>query len=271
MKYYYPENIVRYQRPKAEGKKAWHETHGGSGFENFCSRDFLEEALPRLRFSTPHPTALEYGCGTGPGACFLAQRGFQVDAIDIIPAAIEMAKEQAGKRDLNIHYEVMDICELPHEGKKYDVIVDSYCLQHVVTDADRESVFRAVRARLKPEGYYLVSTAMFDEERFSEQELIRDAETGIAYNRYGDDIIDAETDIVYKRLDEIPDGYEEAVRIEGNWYLPNRKHLPAPALKAELEAAGFSVIYQDDQLGGNAICVHGNKQTRPRRADETNL
>ena len=49
-------------------------------------------------------------------------------------------------------------------------------------------------------------------------------ETGIAYNRYGDDIIDAETDIVYKRLDEIPDGYEEAVRIEGNWYLPNRKH-----------------------------------------------
>jgi len=48
VKYYYPENIVRYQRLKAEGKKAWHETHGGSGFENFCSRYFLQEAPWRV-------------------------------------------------------------------------------------------------------------------------------------------------------------------------------------------------------------------------------
>ena len=251
MKYYYREHISGYQRVKAEGKTAWNEIHGGTGFENFCSRAFLEAALPRLRFSVPNPTVLEYGCGTGPGACFLAERGFQVAGIDIILTAIEMAKRLAQERNLDIHYEVQDICELPHEGKKYDMIVDSYCLQCIVTGADREKVFSAVRARLKPEGYYLVSTAMFDKDRFC-QDCVWDAGTGTVYNKYGDGVIDIKTSIVYKRLEEGPDDYEEAVKIGGTWYLPNRRHLKPPALKTELEAAGFSALYQD---GGNVICV----------------
>ncbi len=255
MKYYYPENIVRYKKLKAEGEKAGNETHGAVGFENFCSRDFLEEALPRLRFSTRRPTALEYGCGTGPGACFMAARGFQVDAIDIIPAAIEMARGEAGKRGLDVHYEVMDICELPHEGRKYDMIVDSYCLQHIVTDADRESVFAAVRARLKPEGYYLVSTAVFDESRLR-KERVEDRETGVTYNKYGaDGLIDTTTGVVLQRLDGEPGDYKDAVRIGKAWYLPNRRHVKAPRLRAELEEARFSVLYQGGEYGENVICV----------------
>jgi SAM-dependent methyltransferase len=255
MKYYYEENILRYERFKAEGKTAWSEILKDSDFENFSSRAFLGEVLPRLRFSSPRPTALEYGCGTGPGACFLAERGFQVDGIDIIPIAIEIAKQFAKDRNLNIHYEVQDICELPHEGKKYDMIVDSYCLQGIVTDEDRESVFSAVRARLKAEGYYLVSTAMFDKDRFS-NELVLDAESGIVYNRYGEDgLMDARNSIVYEKLEGNPGNYEGTIKIEDTWYLLNRRHLKAQALRAELEAAGFSVLYQSGEYGENAVCV----------------
>ena len=252
MKYYYPEHIEGYQRIQAEGKTAWNEIHGSTGFENFSSRDFLESALPRLHFSVPNPTVLEYGCGTGPGACFLAERGFQVDGIDIISTAIEMAKRFARERNLNIHYEVQDICKLPHEGKKYDMIVDSYCLQGIVTDEDRKSVFSAVRARLKPEGYYLISTAIFDEERFCEEVQILDAETGRSYNKYGDGIIDAGTSIVYIKPKESPDAYEEAIKINDVWYIPTRRHLKPSDLRVEIEEAGFKVLYQD---GGNIICV----------------
>jgi hypothetical protein len=35
----------------------------------------------------------------------------------------------------------------------------------------------------------------------------------------------------------------------------NRRHLKPPALKAELEGAGFCVLYQDSGYGGNVICV----------------
>ena len=252
MKYYHPEHIKGYQRIKAEGKTAWNEIHGSIGFDNFSSRDFLETALPRLHFSVSNPIVLEYGCGTGPGACFLTERGFQVDGIDIIPTAIEMAKQFAKERNLDIHYEVQDICELPHEGKKYDMIVDSYCLQGIVTDEDRKSVFSAVRARLKPEGYYLISTAIFDEERFCEEVQILDAKTGRSYNKYGDGIIDAGTSIVYVQLNEEPSNYEEAIQINDVWYLPNRGHLRPTVLRAEIEESGFKVLYQDD---GNVICV----------------
>ena len=140
MKYYYREHLLGYQRLKAEGKTAWGELHGRRSFEDFASRAFLEEALPMLTFSSPHPSALECGCGTGPGACFLAQRGFRVDAFDLVPAAIEVAREQARLRGLDIHYDVTDICQLSGEGRRYDLIVDSYCLQCIVTCADRRSM-----------------------------------------------------------------------------------------------------------------------------------
>lgn len=255
MKYYYKDNISRYRRFRAAGRAGWSKVQGSGRFENFSSRAFLEEALPWLRFSAPRPTVLEYGCGTGPGACFLARKGFQVDGIDIIPIAVEVAKQFAEELNLDIHYEVQDICELPRQGKKYDMIVDSFCLQHIITDEDREKVFSAVGARLKPEGYYLVSSAMFDKDSFSE-ECVLNAETGIIYNRYGDGyLINAETSTVYEKLEEGPGNYEESINIRGDWYLPYRKHLKAPALKAELGSAGYSVLYQGGEYGENVICA----------------
>ena len=184
-----------------------------------------------------------------------------MDGIDIIPIAIEVAKQFAEELELDIHYEVRDICEFPRQGKKYDMIVDSFCLQHIITGEDREKVFSAVRARLKPEGYYLVSSAMFDEDSLSE-ECVLDEESGIAYNRYGDDyLINAENSIVYEKLEEGPGNYEESIKIRGNWYLPYRKHLKAPALKADLEAAGFRVLYQSGEYGENVVCAQERTDT----------
>jgi len=255
MKYYYKEHILGYQQIRAEGKTAWAEIHGDAGFENFASRAFLEKALPLLHFSVPHPMVLEYGCGTGPGACFLAKRGFQLDGIDIVPLAIEMAKEFAEERNLNIHYEVQDICEIPHEGRLYDLIVDSYCLQCIVADEDRQKVFASVRACLKTEGYYLISSAIFDESKYRPDDVILDAHNDVVYNGYGESaIIDMQSSIVYRKLEEGPDNYEDAIQISGAWYLPSRRHRKPSALKAELKAAGFDVSYQD---GGHMICVLG--------------
>jgi 2-polyprenyl-3-methyl-5-hydroxy-6-metoxy-1,4-benzoquinol methylase len=231
MKYYYREHILGYQRIRAEDKTAWAEIHGGDGFEQFASRAFLEMALPRLRFSASPPSALEIGCGTGPGACFLAARGYRVDAIDLIPAAIEIARQQARLRGLRIHYAVQDVTTLPHDGPQYDLIVDSYCLQGIVTDVDRGAVYAAVRARLVPDGTYLVSS-----------------------------LIDPQTGIVYVPLDEDPGAYEGTLQVEGKWYLLNRRHHHPAALRAELECAGFRVLYQDNAYGGNLICVHGHTQ-----------
>jgi SAM-dependent methyltransferase len=261
MKYYYREHLQGYERIRDEGKTAWGEIHGSEGFENFSSRAFLEWVLPRLHFSSSPPRALEIGCGTGPGACYLAARGFRVDAIDLIPAAIEIARQQARLRGLSIHYAVQDVTTLPHDGPQYDLIVDSYCLQGIVTDADRQAVYAAVRARLVPDGTYLVSSAMFDPDRFHPDERIVDEATGTVYHRYGDDgLIDPATGMAYVPLDEDPAAYEGATQVAGNWYLLSRRHHRSAALRAEIESAGFRVLYQDDDYGGNLICVHDHRK-----------
>jgi len=255
VKYYYHEHLLGYERVKSEGKVSWGEIHGENGFEDFAARKLLEIALPMLRFKTDKPKALEYGCGTGPGACFLAERGFEVDGVDLVPIAIEIAKRIALERNLAIHYEVADICELPLDGKAYDLILDSYCLQCIVMDDERKRLFSAVHARLNPDGYYLIGTACMDayHERLVRNEIVYDASTGIKYNRYGEEfLIDLRTGIVLLILQEKPAEYEQVLYISGMWCLLNRRHLKPQALHTELEAAGFVVMHQDS---GDFICT----------------
>lgn len=186
----------------------------------------------------PEPDVLEYGCGTGPAACFLAARGFRVDAIDLIPEAITLAREFARERSLDVTFTVQDVCTMVADGKQYDVILDSCCLQSIVTDTDRGNVLTAVRNRLKPTGYYVLSTAMYDPDRVYEPNFRYDATTGICYQA-GD-----------------PD--DDAIQLDGTWYLPHRRHLHPHALQAELESAGLRVLSQDGPSKGDLICVRSS-------------
>lgn len=237
-KYYIEEHQSGYRKIKAEGKTNWDELHGLSGFDDFAMRPIFERTLPLLNFSVPQPRTLEYGCGTGPGACFLAARGFQVDGIDISPIAIEMAKELAAQRRLKINYAVSDICQLPSMDIIYDLIVDSFCLQCIVTDSDRANVFSAVRLRLRPKGYYLIGTAIFTEGR-----------------DYGDQVFDEETGIVYTKLKNNDSNFEDAVERPDGWYLPNRRHLRPQALIKELEEAGFETLWHHEEGGSMGLVL----------------
>ena len=266
MKYYYREHLSGYQRVNREGKNSWGEIHGHpDGFERFSSRPFLEQVLPQLEFESKRPRALELGCGTGPGACFLAERGLRVDAVDLIPTAISIAHRIATGRNLDIHYEVMDVTKIPLSGIRYDLIVDSYCLQGIVLDADRRSVFAVVHARLKPSGYYLISTAMYEDARHHPDNLIVDTVSETVYHRYDKHcLFDPTTDVYYEPfsgtgydygLDDAPEDYEGSTQIAGRWYLPRRRYRTAKGLRAELEAEGFKLLLQTGEFGENVLCM----------------
>ncbi|TDW21539.1 class I SAM-dependent methyltransferase [Kribbella kalugense] len=221
MSYYHAEHEAAYQRLKQQGLTQWSALFGETeSFDAFPNRPFLEDALTRLELPAG-ADVLEYGCGTGPAACFLAARGFQVDAIDLIPEAITLARRFARERGLDINFSVQDVCAMGAGSKQYDVILDSYCLQSIVTDPDRVSVLAAVRARLKPSGYYILSTAMYEPDRVYEDNFRYDATTGICSQSDGK---------------------------------PHRRHLRPAALRAELETAGFRVIAQEGPHQGDLIC-----------------
>jgi SAM-dependent methyltransferase len=240
-KYYYPEHADAYRQIERAGKSAWGELHGGSGFEGFPSRDFLARALETLQLPPAETAVLEYGCGTGPGACLIAARGYRVDAIDLIPRAIKLARRFAAERGLTINFRVQDICLLADvpPRKRYGLVVDSYCLQSVVLDEDRTKLFAAVRARLAPGGSYLISTAMYEPDRRYDEPY--DGQTGIVYSRL------AGAARRYHRVDG-------ARSIGGSWHVPHRRHLKPEALAAELRRAGFRVLWQGGRHGGDVIC-----------------
>ena len=152
MRNYLRENTERYRKMARTGTS--------TKSADFSSRGFLEEVIPRLRLSRDRRRVLELGTGTGTGAIYLAERGFDVHGIELIPEAVAAARRIASERGLEVRFEVMDATRIPRHGPAYDLIVDSYCLQGIVLDGDREAVFRAVKARLDPHGYYLVSSAM---------------------------------------------------------------------------------------------------------------
>jgi len=234
MRYYEREHFDAYARIKAEGLEQWSDLHANmDGFHDFPNRFFLERALPELTRGEV-ARVLEYGCGTGPAACYLAERGYEVHGIDLVPDAIDLARRRAAERGLSIRFEVDDICRWGEDPERYDIVLDSFCLQSIVLDADRDRVLDGVRRRLKPDGRYVLSTAMYEPDR-----------------DYGDDHYDPETGIEWVLTAE---PHDDARRIGQSWYLPHRRHLTAAALRGELEGHGYRLIEQSPS-GGDIVCV----------------
>jgi SAM-dependent methyltransferase len=78
-------------------------------------------------------TVLEFGCGTGTNAVELAQRGFEVTAVDIVDQAIQSARAKARKANVTVDFRVADTLNGEVSGA-YDVLFDRgvyHCLRTV--------------------------------------------------------------------------------------------------------------------------------------------
>jgi hypothetical protein len=162
-----------------------------------------------------------------------------VDAIDLVPEAIAIALRMAKGRGVRVALSVGDVCVLASEPvtTRYNLVVDSYCLQSIVTDQDRSAVFSAVRARLKPSGYYVISTALHVPGRQDEPGFHYDALTGTYYREVPADL-----------------AADHFVEIDGHWHIPHRRHLSAAALPEELVSAGFNVLSLESSDSADVVC-----------------
>lgn len=72
-------------------------------------------------------SALDLGCGTGEQAIWLAEQGFNVEAVDYSTAALEIARQAAATRsNLNIQFiehDLENIAEYQFQKPVYDLIV----------------------------------------------------------------------------------------------------------------------------------------------------
>lgn len=74
---------------------------------------------------------LELGCGPGRNAIFLAQLGFEVDAVDLSSEGLDWARERASEKGMDVNFIQGNIFKLDLPLHDYDLIYDSGCFHHV--------------------------------------------------------------------------------------------------------------------------------------------
>ncbi|MCX5609791.1 MULTISPECIES: class I SAM-dependent methyltransferase [unclassified Streptomyces] len=77
--------------------------------------------------------ALDLGCGPGRNALRLAALGFEVDAVDLSPAAIAWAEDRAREAGAGVRFHCGDAFALTASelSGPYDLIYDSGCFHHL--------------------------------------------------------------------------------------------------------------------------------------------
>lgn len=97
--------------------------------------------------------ALDLGCGEGGDALWLAERGWQVTAVDISRTALDRGKAEARRRGLDVDWRQQDLAEGLPAGP-YD-LVSAQFLQSPV-DFPRMDVLRRAADEVAPGGVLLV-------------------------------------------------------------------------------------------------------------------
>jgi 2-polyprenyl-3-methyl-5-hydroxy-6-metoxy-1,4-benzoquinol methylase len=216
-----------FQKLRAAGKTSWDEqADPQASFDKFVMRPFLEESLAGIAEPLDGLSALEIGCGSGPVSCFLAARGLAVRGIDVSPTALQMARQNAAERGMNVRFDSADICNMPVQPDRYDLIIDGHCLHCLVSDEHRRNALTAIHRLLKPGGLFLI------EAMISHAGLI----VGANYR------FDSQC-VLSIKVDD-PAGHEGAFASGSEWFAPYRRLLSADQVTTELRDAGFAIQSQ---------------------------
>lgn len=97
--------------------------------------------------------ALDIGCGPGRNSVWLAGRGYEVDALDLSPAAIDWGGERAAEADVTVNFVRGNAFEWPMNKGAYDLVYDSGCFHHLPPHR-RISYRTLVERALKPGGNF---------------------------------------------------------------------------------------------------------------------
>ncbi len=98
---------------------------------------------------------IDFGCGAGNYAIYLASVGFDVTGIDISPSAIKTAKENAKKKRVKCNFLVADVLgDLDEVKQTFDFAYDWELLHHTYPEKRKKYVENVYRI-LNPGGIYL--------------------------------------------------------------------------------------------------------------------
>ena len=135
-----------------ETKEQWEKHYG--------ERDRIWSGRVNVQFADvvadlPPGRALDLGCGEGADSVWLAERGWDVVAVDISETALDRAKDAAGTRGITdrIEFVQLDLSEDFPSGT-FDLISSQFL--HSTVYLDRSKVLANAAAALRPNGLLVI-------------------------------------------------------------------------------------------------------------------
>jgi len=104
----------------------------------------------------PPGRAVDLGCGTGTNAVYLAQHGWEVTGIDLVPRALAAARRRAAKAGISVRLLEGDVTRLEELGigGGYNLLVDIGCFHSV--PRDQRDAYAAGATRVAAPGALLL-------------------------------------------------------------------------------------------------------------------
>ena len=102
-------------------------------------------------------TALDIATGEGRNAVFLAQHGFEVDAVDISEKGLRKARQLAREKGVKINTFAVDLGRFQIEKERYDLIANFYFL--------KRRLIPRIKKGLKKKGRVIFETYILDHRK----------------------------------------------------------------------------------------------------------
>ena len=114
-------------------------------FQEKPFRDYVEPVIEKYIGEANVGYALDIACGQGRNTHFLAEKGFEIDALDLSDYALSQVRD-----DANIHKIEVDLDEYNLEKNKYDLVVNMNYLNR--------RFYHQIKEALKPDGVVIFET-----------------------------------------------------------------------------------------------------------------
>lgn len=131
----------------------WQDIH-----QNYKQQDWIDKpsifAEQAIQYFPKTGTLLELGAGQAQDGCFFAKQGYTVTSTDLEDSALELAKQKASDKGVELDVQKVDLREeLPFESGSFDVVYSHLALHYF----DRETtkrLFGEIQRVLKPGGVF---------------------------------------------------------------------------------------------------------------------
>jgi len=137
-------------------QKRWDKRFGRKEFAlGKAPNPFLKKHIHLL----PKGKALDMATGEGRNAVFLAQNGFEVDAVDISEKGLKKARKLARQKGVKVNALLVDLDHYQIEKDRYDLIANFYFL--------KRRLIPKVRKGLKKGGRVIFETYLLEHRKLA--------------------------------------------------------------------------------------------------------